>query len=83
MYIPGVYTKNMTTAENIQSTVAERTNLVNIATALTGRKASAAWNAVDAADQAVKFATADHERFIRSQMVGATEAEIQKAAQAA
>lgn len=77
------YTEPMTTAETITAAVAERTRLVVIAESKTGRAATIAWKAVEKADQAVRFAASEHERFVRSQMVGAPEAEIQKAARAA
>lgn len=73
----------MNTTQNLTAAVTERTRLVQIAEALTGRAASAAWKAVEKADHAVRFATSDHEQFIRSQMVGAPEIEIQKVARAA
>lgn len=73
-----------TTAQAIVATVAHRTECVAIAEAATTPRArKAAWAAVEAADQAVRFATQDHEIATRVAMKGAAEVEIQTAARAA
>lgn len=72
------------TAQAITAAVAHRTELVAVAeAAATPRARKAAWNAVEVADQAVRFATQDHEIATRIAMKGATEVEIQSAARAA
>ena len=69
--------------ENLTAAIAKRTELVQIAQTLTGRKRTAAWVAVEDADMAVNIAAREVEIATRREMVGATEAEIQKAARAA
>lgn len=69
--------------ENLTAAVAKRTELVGIAQALTGRKRTAAWKAVEEADMDVNFAARQVEFAVRAEMIGATEAEIQSAARAA
>lgn len=72
------------TAEALTAAVAARTELVAIAeAATTARARKAAWAAVEAADQAVRFATQDHEMAVRASLRGATEAQVQTAAWAA
>lgn len=63
--------------------VATRTELVIKAQSLTGRAATAAWNAVEVADRAVSFAAADIEHAVRAANTGAPEAFIQTEARAA
>ena len=72
-----------TAREALTAAIATRTHLVQVASTLTGRKATAAWKAVEAADLEVDFAQRDVEMATRREMVGATEAEIQTAARAA
>lgn len=69
--------------KNLTAAIARRTELVEIAQTLTGRKRTAAWKAVEDADMEVDFAARQVEMAVRSEMVGSTEAEIQTAAGAA
>lgn len=69
--------------ENLTAAIAKRTELVQIAQTLTGRKRTAAWMAVEDADMDVNFAAREVEMATRSEMVGATEAQIQTVARAA
>lgn len=78
---------HMTTNEarqNLTAAVARRTEAVQYAQSVAGpRKSAAAWRIVEQLDQAVRFAAQDVEMVTRLEMVGATEAEIQAAVQAA
>lgn len=69
--------------EALTAAIATRTALVQKAESLTGRKATAAWKAVEAANMDVDFAAREVEMATRREMPGATEAEIQTAARAA
>lgn len=69
--------------EALTTAIAKRTELVRTAQTLTGRKATAAWRAVEDAEMDVDFAAREVEMATRREMVGATEAQIQSAARAA
>ena len=66
--------------QNLTAAIAKRTQLVKVAEALTGRKATAAWKAVEVASWDVDLAAREVEMATRREMVGATEAEIMTAA---
>lgn len=66
--------------EALTAALARRAELVQVAVALTGRKATAAWRAVEDADTVARFAAQDVEMATRCGMVGATEVEIMAAA---
>lgn len=69
--------------EALAAAIAHRTELAKVAQTLTGRKATAAWKAVEVANMDVEFAAREVEMATRHAMAGATEAEIQTAARAA